>query len=109
MGVEERKMIRKPIPKIRRMIPIITLVTLFALSPAKAQSQNVRPIADAGLSRYAGPDPIVLDGTGSYDPDNSGPLTYTWRQISGPSVVIVDGNTATPTIAGSIQPGTGRN
>ncbi|MFC1636916.1 hypothetical protein ACFL5Z_19000, partial [Planctomycetota bacterium] len=36
-------------------------------------------------------------------------LSYTWQQISGPSVVIIDGNTTTPTIAGSIQPGTGRN
>jgi len=67
------------------------------------------PIADAGLSRYAGQEPIILDGTGSYDPDDSGTLSYTWRQISGPSVIIIDGNTATPTIAGSMQPGTGRD
>lgn len=85
------------------------LVVLFALSSVKAQPQNIRPVADAGLSRYAGPDPVVLDGTGSYDPDSSGALSYTWRQISGPSVVIIDENTATPTIAGSIQPGTGRD
>ena len=70
---------------------------------------NIEPVADAGSSRYAGPDPIVLDGTGSYDPDNSDMLSYTWRQISGPSVVIIDANTATPIIAGSVQPGKGRD
>ena len=87
----------------------IALVALLVLSPNKAQAQDGTPVADAGPSRYAGPDPIVLDGTRSYDPDNSGSLNYTWRQISGPSVVIIDENTAMPTIAGSIQPGTGRD
>ncbi|MEJ2703534.1 MAG: hypothetical protein P8Z79_13940 [Sedimentisphaerales bacterium] len=95
--------------KIGLSISFTVITALLVSNPIKAQSQNVRPIADAGLSRYAGPDPIVLDGTGSYDPDNSGTLSYTWRQISGPSVVIIDANKATPTIAGSIQPGDGRN
>ena len=66
-------------------------------------AQNSRPIADAGLSRYAAQDPVVLDGTGSFDPDNSSPLSYTWWQISGPSVVITDANTATPTVSGFTQ------
>ena len=88
---------------------MIAIVVLFALIPIKAQAQNVEPVAHAGLSRYAGPDPVLLDGTRSYDPDSSGPLSYTWRQISGPSVVIVDENSATPTIAGSIQPDEGRD
>ncbi|MHC4621438.1 MAG: PKD domain-containing protein, partial [Planctomycetota bacterium] len=58
------------------------------------------PVADAGLPRYAGTDPVQLDGTGSYDPDNSGPLSYQWQQISGPVVTITAGNTATPAISG---------
>ncbi|MHC4622179.1 MAG: PKD domain-containing protein [Planctomycetota bacterium] len=62
-------------------------------------SRNV-PVADAGSSRYAGTDPVQLDGTGSYDPDNSGPLSYRWQQISGPTVTITDGDTPTPTISG---------
>jgi hypothetical protein len=70
---------------------------------AKAATNNQAPIADAGLSRYAAQNPVVLDGTGSYDPDNSGTLSYTWRPISGPSVVIVDANTTTPTISGFVQ------
>ncbi len=66
-------------------------------------SEEVRPIADAGSSRYAAQDPVVLDGTGSYDPDDSGLLSYVWRQIAGPSVAITDADTATPTISGFIQ------
>ncbi|HUW20927.1 MAG TPA: right-handed parallel beta-helix repeat-containing protein, partial [Sedimentisphaerales bacterium] len=58
------------------------------------------PVADAGLPRYAGTNPVQLDGAGSYDPDASGVLSYQWQQISGPAVNITDGNTATPTISG---------
>jgi len=97
------------IPKIHKAISLIVLISLFALSPVIAQAQDGRPVADAGLSRYAGPDPIVLDGTDSYDPDESGPLNYSWQQISGPNVIIIDANTATPTIGGAMQPGTGRD
>ncbi|MHC4172220.1 MAG: PKD domain-containing protein [Planctomycetota bacterium] len=83
---------------------ILLLIALFALSPVGGQAQDGRPIADAGLSRYAAGS-VALDGTGSYDPDNSDPLTYEWRQISGPSVVITDANTNTPTISGPLVTG----
>ncbi|MHC4596809.1 MAG: hypothetical protein ACYS19_17925 [Planctomycetota bacterium] len=76
----------------KRYSVLIALFALLVLYPAKSTAQNVPPIADAGLPRYAAQDPVVLDGTGSYDPDRSG------RQIAGPSVVIIDENTATPTI-----------
>ncbi|MFC1635724.1 hypothetical protein ACFL5Z_12865 [Planctomycetota bacterium] len=87
--------------RILRVIPL--LIVLFALSPVRSQSHDGRPIADAGLSRYAGQDPIILDGTSSYDPDNSGTLSYTWRQIDSPSIIIIDANTATPTVSGFVQ------
>ncbi|MHC4648848.1 MAG: PKD domain-containing protein, partial [Planctomycetota bacterium] len=58
------------------------------------------PVADAGLPRYAATDPVELDGTASYDPDNSGPLSYQWQQISGPNLTIVGADTPTPTISG---------
>jgi hypothetical protein len=61
------------------------------------------PVADAGLPAYAASNAVSLDGTGSYDPDNSGELRYSWRQITGPSVVISDENTAKPTISGFVQ------
>ena len=86
--------------RVLRTIPV--LIALFALSPV-SQSQNVRPVADAGLSRYAAQDPVVLDGSGSYDPDESGSLSYAWRQILGPAVVITDVNTATPAVGGFVQ------
>ena len=76
---------------------------LLVLWPVNGLAQNQRPVADADLSRYAAADPVQLDGTGSYDPDGSGIVTYEWRQISGPSVTIADANTATPTIWGPIQ------
>ncbi len=79
------------------------LISLSVIRFVNAQSQGSMPVADAGLSRYAGTDPIVLDGTGSYDPNESGPLSYSWQQISGPTVVISDANTATPTVSGFVQ------
>jgi parallel beta-helix repeat protein len=50
------------------------------------------------LARYAAQDPIVLNGTGSYDPDNSGLLSYDWQQISGPSLRLSNATTPTPTV-----------
>ena len=64
---------------------------------------NLPPVAEAGLSRYAATDPVRLDSSESYDPDNSGPLTYTWTQVSGPPLVISGATTATPTISGFVQ------
>ena len=88
------------------MVPVFAGCVIAALLTHPAISsdpEGVRPIAHAGLSRYAGQEPTVLNGTGSYDPDNSGTLSYTWRQISGPAVALTDTNTATPTISGFVQ------
>ena len=64
-------------------------------------SANEPPVAEAGLPRYAAREPVRLDGSGSYAPDHSGPLSYAWIQLSGPPVAIADADTATPTIGGS--------
>jgi hypothetical protein len=87
---------------------IVAAFLIASCGQASAATTNQAPIADAGLSRYAAYNPVVLDGTGSYDADNSGPLTYTWRQIGGPPMDIIDANTAIPTIGRSIQIGTER-
>ena len=59
------------------------------------------PHADAGLTVYSDGQPVSLDGTGSYDPDNQpAELTYLWEQISGPPAQITAGDTATPIISG---------
>jgi hypothetical protein len=82
---------------------LVALSVLLVLWPVKGLAENQTPVADAGLSRYAASDAVRLDGSASFDPDKSGPLSYTWRQISGPSVTITDANTATPTIWGPSQ------
>ncbi len=68
-----------------------------------SECEGIRPIADSGQMRYVATEPVQLDGSKSYDPDNSGTLSYTWRQTGGPSVVVTDANTATPTISGFLQ------
>ncbi len=57
---------------------------------------NRPPVADAGSNKVLQvPGRIILDGSGSYDPDLTDELTYTWTQIEGPPVHLEDANTAT--------------
>jgi len=65
---------------------------------AVALAGNQPPVADAGPDRYMGDQAIVLDGTGSYDPDPSDTLSYAWTQVSGPAVTIAGADTAAPTV-----------
>ena len=52
---------------------------------------NRSPVADAGENIACEPNQVVyLDGSGSYDPDISDVLTYSWTQVSGPTVNIVN-------------------
>lgn len=89
---------------MKKTISIVLILTLgLAAVAAKAATNNQAPIADAGLPRYAANEPVVLDGTGSYDPDNSDLLLYAWQQIAGPLLLITDPNTVTPTISGFTQ------
>lgn len=58
---------------------------------------NVLPMADAGENRvWEAPGQIALDGTGSYDPDPVDHLRYSWTQVTGPTVVLQDPDSATP-------------
>jgi hypothetical protein len=66
--------------------------------------ENIKPIADAGLPAYTDGRAVRLNGSGSYDPDNSpGKLMYLWTQLSGPRTEISDANTARPLISGTIK------
>ena len=60
---------------------------------------NSAPTAEAGADRtlrdVAPGTEVVLDGTGSSDPDGD-TLSYAWRQVSGPSVTLVGADTAQP-------------
>lgn len=56
-----------------------------------------QPIADAGPDQSvpAG-STVTLDGSASYSPDGYTPLSYSWQQTAGPSVVLTGANTAKP-------------
>ena len=68
---------------------------------------NQPPIANAGPNQTVNVGTLVtLNGTGSSDPDNGpSPLTYSWKQTSGPIVVLSGAMTATPSFTPQ-QPGT---
>jgi len=58
--------------------------------------QNNPPVADAGQDIHAYvSDDVVLNASSSSDPD-ADPITYSWSQVSGASVQIFNGTTATP-------------
>jgi len=65
---------------------------------------NLPPVADAGegvVMRQGGQ--VTLDGTGSDDPDGD-ELSFTWRQLGGPRVEMLEAETATPSF-GACTPG----
>ncbi|MBL7186999.1 MAG: hypothetical protein ISS70_11825 [Phycisphaerae bacterium] len=96
--------IRRPVRLIfLGYIAVYMFASVLEQTAIAAGFEAAPPIADAGLPRYAAQDPVSLDGTGSFDPDNSGQLSYSWRQISGPAVVITEASTATPTVSGFVQ------
>jgi hypothetical protein len=64
------------------------------------------PIAEAGLPVYTAGENVTLNGAGSRAPDNSGPLHYHWRQLSGPAVQIADAGVASPTVSGFVRDST---
>jgi hypothetical protein len=57
---------------------------------------NAAPIAEAGPDRLVDEGTeVVLDGTASRDPDGD-PLTFRWRQVSGPPVALSDAASPQP-------------
>lgn len=51
--------------------------------------ENSRPVAAAGSDRMAAENSLVLlDGGASHDSDAGDVLSYAWRQVAGPSVVL---------------------
>lgn len=59
-------------------------------------STNIPPVANAGVDRVAPAGTMVsLDGSGSQD-QNSDSLSYTWKQVQGPTVQIINPAGATP-------------
>ena len=89
--------------KIRLISVGFVAAIVLGSGSANVAAINQPPIADAGLPLYTDGNDVVLDGTKSFDPDNSGVLQYNWQQVSGPVVVITDSDTATPTVSGFVQ------
>ncbi len=90
----------------KHQIQIVMAISVLLLTiggGSSVASANEPPVAEAGLPRYAAKDPVQLDGSGSYDLDDSGPLSYAWTQVSGPSLVVTGADTATPQISGFVQ------
>ncbi|MHC4437234.1 MAG: PKD domain-containing protein, partial [Planctomycetota bacterium] len=58
---------------------------------------NRAPFAEAGEEQACEPRrEATLNGSASYDLDEEDTLSYSWSQISGPSVELLDQNTQTP-------------
>ena len=58
--------------------------------------ENSRPVAVAGSDRLVAENSVVLlDGGASHDSDAGDVLSYTWRQVAGPSVVLSSAANAT--------------
>jgi hypothetical protein len=67
------------------------------LTLATGESPNRRPVADAGPDQTVREGQLVtLNGTASFDLDGD-PLTYSWKQFSGPRQTLIGANTARPT------------
>ncbi|MCP4344156.1 MAG: hypothetical protein GY795_01345 [Desulfobacterales bacterium] len=70
------------------------------------EPENQPPVADAGQDQtVAQGKVVVLDGSGSYDPDN-GISSYQWRQSSGTVVTLPDKSAVQPTFT---APNIGQN
>ncbi len=60
------------------------------------ENVNHAPVAEAGdLQTKDELNPVMLDGTGSYDPDGDA-ISFSWVQLSGPSVTLSDPTSSTP-------------
>lgn len=69
--------------------------------------QNQAPVANAGPDQTAIVNAsVLLDGTGSYDPDGHLPLTYLWTQTGGPIVVLDNPAASSPIFAAPSTPAT---
>jgi PKD repeat protein len=68
----------------------------FTITVTPPSPSNNPPLANAGLDKTVNEGTLVtLNGNGS-DPDGD-PITFSWTQVSGPTVTLQNANTPTPT------------
>jgi Right handed beta helix region/PKD domain len=74
-------------------------------SVTQSTPPNQPPVANAGSNQSVLVGELVtLNGSGSSDPDNGpSPLTFSWKQTSGPVVTLTGANTATPTFTPALE------
>ena len=70
-------------------------VTLF-----RPNQTNQAPLADAGIDQFVkSSGQVILDGSGSNDPESDYPLTYLWVQSGGPTITLSDNTAINPTFS----------
>ena len=82
-----------------RPVPVFVPRVRYESVTRIVRSGNRSPIANAGLDR-TGVSPgeqVVLDGTGSSDPEGDSIVIFRWTQLGGDPVVLANADTATPT------------
>lgn len=68
---------------------------------------NDPPVADAGPDQDVQINALVtLDGSGSFDPDNHLPLSYSWTQTAGPAVSLSSSSVVMPSFTSPGAPTT---
>ena len=82
-----------------RPVPVFVPRVRYESVTRIVRSGNRGPIANAGSDRtgVAPGDQVVLDGTGSSDPEGDSIVIYRWTQLAGDPVVLANADTATPT------------
>ena len=82
-----------------RPVPVFVPRVRYESVTRIVRSGNRGPIASAGPDRagVVPGDQVVLDGTGSSDPEGDSIVVYRWTQLAGDPVVLANANTATPT------------
>lgn len=89
----------------------LTVRDAFADSPpdfVKFYLGRVPPVANAGMTRYAGRGKITLDGSESFAPNSDEPLEYAWTVVSGLPVTLSSTTIANPIVSGFTQAATNR-
>mgnify|MGYP003958527249 FL=1 len=71
--------------------PVITARRLQLEQMAIAERSKIKVMVEHDNSPLTNTYPMILDATGSYDPDLGDQVQYKWKQISGPNIELRPG------------------